>query len=219
VTEVSPIAIGIVLVATACIYIIWARGVRSGVYAEQGPHSTVGLDPDERVIGAWLCERYFGPLVPGSERTLWSWVWVVLRNLVPGSHWSRFQPALALRGAPLWIRITDRGRLVVTIARGWSDSLRPRVKAHGTAARHGFEPLLASGPVERASVSPAAEAYPGRPVGHFNRPDRQFQTRGEPTELMAIEPADAASLVAWMPEDAVGELRRWSMAGRRYSPS
>jgi hypothetical protein len=218
VTEYSPIAIGIALVAAVGCYILWARRVRSGFYEDMGPHSTVGLEPDEQVIGAWVGERYFGPLVPGSERTLGSWAWMILRNLIPGSHWSRFQPALALRGAPLWVRITHRGRLIVTIARGWSDSLRPRVHAHGTEARHGFEPRLASGPVERASVSPAAEAFPGQSPGHFNRPDRQFLARGEPTELMVIEPEGAPSLVAWVPEDAVAELRRWSMVGGHYSP-
>ena len=170
-------------------------------------------------MGAWECERYFGPLVPGSERTPGSWVSVVLRNLVPGSHWLRTQPALALRGAPLWIRTTDHGRLVVTVARGWSPSLRPRVMAHGTAARHGFEPLLAFGPIERATVRPGAEAFPNAAVGYFNRPGRQLLTRGEPDRLVAIEAKGAQPLVAWVPEDALGELRRWSMAGGRYSPS
>ena len=119
----------------------------------------------------------------------------------------------------MWIRTTDGGRLVATIARGWTDSLRPRVMAHGTAARHGFEPLLASGPVERATVRPTAEAFPDRPVGHFNRPGRQLLARGEPNRLVAIEPKGALPLVAWMPEDALEALRRWSMAGGRYSPS
>jgi hypothetical protein len=119
VSEVSVVAIVVVLAATAYVYLDWGRRVRSGWFREHfGPHATVGLEPGERVIGAWGCERYFGPLVPGSERTAWSWVWVVLRNLVPGRHWLGTQPALALRGAPMWVRITDRGRLVVTIARG-----------------------------------------------------------------------------------------------------
>lgn len=171
------------------------------------------------MIGAWGCERYFGPLVPGSERTPVSWIWMALRNLVPGSHWSPFQPALALRGAPLWIRITDHGRLVVTVARGWSDSLRPRARARGSEARRGFEPLLASGPAERARVRLGSEAFPGRSPGHFNRPDRQFLALGEPNQLVAIEPEGHPSLLAWVPEEAVGELRRWSLAGGRYSPS
>jgi hypothetical protein len=219
VTEVS-ILIAVFLAASAFVYFDWARRVRSGWFREHfGPHATVGLEPGEQVIGAWAGERYFGPLVPGSERTLGSWIWVVLRNLVPGRHWLRTQPALALRGAPLWIRVTDRGRLVVTIPKRWPASLRPRVMARGSEARHGFEPLLASGPAERATIRPAAEAFPGQSVGHFNRPDRQLLTRGEPDQLVAIEPPGGRPLVAWVPEDALGELRHWSMAGGTYSPS
>jgi hypothetical protein len=219
VTEISIVAIGAFLLGSVYIYVVWARRARSGFYEQVGTHSPVGLEPGERVIGAWECERYFGPLVPGSERTPGSWLWMILRNLVPGWHWSRFQPALALRGAPLWIRITDHGRLVVTIARGWSASLRPRVLARGTEARRGFEPLLASGPVERAPVRPAGEAFPGRTPGYFNRPDRQFLARSEPDQLVAIEPQGHTPLLAWVPEDAVAELRRWSLAGGRYFPS
>lgn len=79
--------------------------------------------------------------------------------------------------------------------------------------------VFASGPAERARVRPGSEAFPGRSPGHFNRPDRQFLARGEPNQLVAIEPEDHPPLLAWVPEDAVVELRRWSLAGGRYSPS
>jgi hypothetical protein len=129
---------------------------------------------------------------------------------VPGRHWSRFQPALALRGAPLQFKLTDRGRLVVMIARGWAPSLRPRVFGLGGGAGRGFEPLVAWGPERRPRVATAAEAFPGRSPGHFNRPDRQFiSSPEEPTELIAIEPDDGAPLLVWFPKDAPPALRAW----------
>ena len=73
-TEYSVFAIFVFLAVSGYVYVVWARRVRSGFYEELGPRSSMGLEPGERVVGAWQCERYFGPLVPGSERTLGSWI-------------------------------------------------------------------------------------------------------------------------------------------------
>jgi hypothetical protein len=136
---------------------------------------------------------------------------VLVRNLIPGRHWSRFQPALALRGAPLQLKLTDRGRLVALIARGWAPSSRPRVFGLGGGAGRGFEPLVAWGPEHRPGVRSAAEAFPGRSPGHFNRPDRQFLGPDQDlSELIAIEPRDGPPLVVWCPDEALGVLRDWS---------
>lgn len=211
-TEISWLALVVVAAGSIAVYALHARRVRSGFYELFGPNQTVGLEEEESVVGAWAAERYFGPLVRDSERTLGSWASVLFWNAIPGRHWMTTQPALAFRGAPMWVRLTDRGRLVVTIARGWRHSLRPRV-SYSTPARQGFEPLLASGPGRRAAVKTAAEAFPGKSLGHFNRPDRQFIHGDEPTELLVILPEPEAPLVVWCEPEAVAALKAWA-AGR-----
>lgn len=199
------------LLVSAAIYVRWLRLKRSGFFEQFDLESPVGLADRERVVRAWWGERYFGPLVLGSERTLGSWAKLLVRHLIPGRHWSRFQPALRLWGAPLQLKLTDRGRFVVMIARGWAPSLRPRVYGLGGGAGRGFEPLVAWGPDRRPRVRSAAEAFPDRSPGHFNRPDRQFISDAKDlTELIAIEPEDGDPLVAWCPEEVLPALRAWS---------
>jgi hypothetical protein len=211
-TAVSWLGVAVVVVASLAVYWVYFRRARSGFYEELGPNQTVGLEPGEHVVGAWRCERYFGPLVSGSERTAGSWLSWLFWNAIPGRHWLTVQPLLALHGAPLWVRLTDRGRLVVTIARGWSRSLRPRV-SYLSPLRRGFEPLLACGPEVRAIVRTGSEAFPGRSPGHFNRPEREFLGFEELSELVVIDPQAEAPLVAWCEPEAVPALKVWSGGG------
>jgi hypothetical protein len=65
-------AVAIAVLGSVGLYVWWLRKARSGFFEQFDLQSGVGLADGERVVHGWFGERYFGPLVPGSERTIGS---------------------------------------------------------------------------------------------------------------------------------------------------
>ena len=208
---VTAVVIVVFVVLSIRIYWTWWRDRQSGFFDQFTDQSPIGLRPGERAVGAWDGERYYGPLVAGSSRRVVDGLRSFGRNLLPGRHWLRTQPLLRLRGAPLQVRLTDQDRLVVNVAAGWGSSLRPRTLPYGAEAKHGFEPLLESGPWPRARVETLEEAFPGAAAGHWTEPDRDRWRTESAFELVRVT-GDGGPLVLWVEREAVEPLRRWSVA-------
>ena len=209
----TVVVIAIVVLLTLNAWrITWQRS-RSGFSAQFTAQSPIGLGRDEHAIGFWNAERYFGPLVPGSERQPGDWAWVLARNLLPGRHWLATQPFIRHRGAPMQVRLTNQGRLLVTIAKGY-ESLRPKVVADGSEAKHGFEMQLAAGPPDKARIETLEEAFPGAQPGALTEPDRDRWWGRSAVELIRITAPVGDPIVLWIERDAVGALREW--AADRY---
>ena len=201
------IAVGILIVLG---YVIWFRRRESGYFDQFTKASPIGMGAGEEALAEWWGERYFGPLVPGSARTAADWAMTGLRLLLPGRHWHPSSPGPMLRGAPVQLRLTNWGRLVVTVAKGWERSVRPRVISEGEGARHGMAHLFDSGPKHRARIR---TGFKDDEVGRFNRPDRAgFGTHR--FSLIEIEPPGSPqTLLLWVPDEAVGRLQEWARGG------
>jgi hypothetical protein len=205
--ETAVSAPGLIVVAALLVvfYLVWFRRRESGYFEQFTSTSPIGIGAGEKATGEWWGERYFGPLLPGSGATAADWGMTVLRALVPGRHWTESERAPMLRGAPVQVRLTDWGRLVITVAKGWEGRVRPRVVSTGAGARKGMTHLYDSGPEHRATIR---TGFADEEIGRFNRPDRGEKRR---FTLIEIEPPGSPqTLLLWIPEEAVEPLQAWS---------
>ncbi|HEX7168830.1 MAG TPA: hypothetical protein VF230_17770 [Acidimicrobiales bacterium] len=210
--SVTAVVVVVFVALTLNVYRIEWNRRRSGYYEQFTADSPIGLAPDEKVVHYWEAERYFGPLVPGSDRSVADWAAVFGRNLVPGRHWLVTQPFIRHRGAPMQVRLTDQQRLVVTVASGYDDG-RPRVRPQGSEARDGFEFEMAAGPPFRARVETFEQAFPGRKPGMLTEPDRDRLLRLDSAyELIRVTPRSGEPIVMWIERAAVETLQQWAAA-------